>query len=316
MTEPDRPARQRHELHLQLERLKLSQTQTRTDSSGTDTLLTSYAYDPDGMLLTTTFPDGTDAFEHVHRDGEGRDDAWTSSGGRRATRTTPSIVSSRPRAPTAPPSSQTYDAENERTSSTDPAGFTTSYQYDGDSRLTVTTHPDSTYTTTTYDLSGRAIAVTDEAGFTTSTGYDADGRVTSQSDALGNATGYVYDAAGNQTQSTDPLHHTTTTRYDADNRRVGTTYPDGTSDAVAYDAAGRMIAKTDQLGRIDRLRLRRGCALAHGDRRARRRHDLRVRPDRRTHLANGRERPRHEASRTTRGGGRLRARSPTTPSKP
>ena len=39
--------------------VKLSQTQTRTDSSGKHTLVTTYGYDPNEKLLETTYPDGS-----------------------------------------------------------------------------------------------------------------------------------------------------------------------------------------------------------------------------------------------------------------
>ena len=102
--EPDRPARQRHELHLQLERLEA------LDDADADRQL-GHGHPPHLVRLRPgrhapldDLPRRHRAFEHVHRDGEARDERATSSGGRRATPTTSSIVSSRPRAPTAPPS--------------------------------------------------------------------------------------------------------------------------------------------------------------------------------------------------------------------
>ena len=73
---------------------------------------TSYAYDSDGRLTTTTYPDSTTA-------------------------------------------STTYDADNNRLTSTDRAGHTTSYTYDADNRLTKTTYADQSFTQTVYDAAGR-----------------------------------------------------------------------------------------------------------------------------------------------------------------
>jgi RHS repeat-associated protein len=141
-----------------------------------------------------------------------------------------------------------YDAENDRTSSTDRDGRTTTYAYDPLKRLTTTTYPDSATAQTGYDAASEVTQVTDARGNITQYAYDQAGRRTRVTDALSHTTGFAYDAAGNQLSMTDANGNTTEYQYDALNRRTRVTYPDSTFDSTAYDALGRTTSKTDEAG--------------------------------------------------------------------
>src|SRR5207237_829113 len=100
--------------------------------------------------------------------------------------------------PTTTTTTNTY-AGGLLTASTDWAGNTTTYLYDGVGRLIETT------------------CITCNPNWTTTTRYDAVGNVIETVDQLGHATRYFYDNR---------------------NRRIQTIYADGTITRAIYDAAG------------------------------------------------------------------------------
>ena len=111
-------------------------------------------------------------------------------------------------------------------STTNPAGDTIQYLYDGSGNLTQEIHP-----------LGRTATYT----------YDADGNLLTQSDALGNTTTYTYDPAGNLITVTDPENNTTTFTYDTIGRVTEKVDPRGGSTSYQYDAADRLLQVTDPL---------------------------------------------------------------------
>jgi RHS repeat-associated protein len=228
---------------------KLTQTQTRTTSSGPQTMVTSYQYDADNRLTKTIYPDGSSTQtaynligkQSVTTDQLSRQTSYQYDLMGRLTQTT---------YPDGTNESSAYDAEGDRITSTDRAGRSTSYTYDPLKRLVQATYADSAKTGTTYDAAGEVTAVTDARGNATKYQYDAGGRRIAVVDVQGHATGFAYDADGNQASMTDANGHTSQYQYDADNRRAKVVYPDGTADSTAYDALARTVGKTDQAGRI------------------------------------------------------------------
>jgi len=128
----------------------------------------------------------------------------------------------------------TFDAENQRISSTDRNGNTTYYIYDALGRKTDTIHPDTTMppdpgavtdpasdpsladnprTTTVYDAIGRTEATFDELGQGTFYEYDPNcgcsGRRATITNALNEVTTFAYDAGGNQVSVTDAKNQVT-----------------------------------------------------------------------------------------------------------
>jgi YD repeat-containing protein len=77
-------------------------------------------------------------------------------------------------------STQTYDADGNVTSVTDPDGNVTSTVYDADGRATVSINPNGSRTTLTYDADGETTSLSDASAALTFTD-DNDGRMTSES---------------------------------------------------------------------------------------------------------------------------------------
>ena len=229
---------------------RLSQTKTRTTSTGPQTLLTSYQYDGLSRVTQTTYADGSTT--QIQYNPIGKQSVTTDQLGRQ----TSYVYDLMGRLlqtnyPDGTMTSSAYDAEGDRIMSVDQARRATTYVYDGLKRLTKTIYPDQSATQTTYDAAGEVTAVTDARGNRTQYLYDLAGRRTQVTDALSHTTGFVYDAVGNQISITDANNNTTQYQYDNDNRRTKVLYPDGTTDTTAYDALGpHDQQETDEAGQI------------------------------------------------------------------
>ncbi|MBJ7471704.1 MAG: DUF11 domain-containing protein, partial [Solirubrobacteraceae bacterium] len=164
----------------------------------------------------------------------------------------------------------TYDANGNRLTTTDAAGNTTRYEYDAANRVVRTTAPDGGVTQVTRDQFGSTTQITDPLGKVQRFEYDARGNQTAQIDALGRVVRSQFDASGNAIAVTDASGATATTTYDASGQLassaapgLGTTqlqYDDegrlkamvdaaGAATRYSYDALGRRTGVTDQLGR-------------------------------------------------------------------
>ncbi|MBZ5634919.1 MAG: hypothetical protein LAO55_17495 [Acidobacteriia bacterium] len=226
---------------------RLTETKSRTTTSGPETLVTNYQYDKLSRLTKTIYPDGSTTQTQYNEIGKqsvtfdqlGHQTSYQYDLMGRLTQTN---------YPDGTHEGAGYDAEGDRTSSTDRGGRTTSYEYDPLKRLKKTTYADAAVTQTTYDAAGQVTQVTDPRGNATTYDYDDAGRRASVTDALTRTTSFTYDAAGNQASMKDANGNTTQYQYDALNRRTKVTYPDTTFDSTGYDALGRTTAKTDQAG--------------------------------------------------------------------
>jgi RHS repeat-associated protein len=228
---------------------KLTETKTRTGTSGLETLVTSYQYDASNRLINTTYADGSTT--QIQYNAIGKQGVTIDQLGRRTSyqydlmgRLTQTTY------PDNTNEASTYDAEGDRITNTDRGGRITGYLYDPLKRLTRTTYADTATASTAYDAIGEVTGVTDPRGNVTQYQYDDAGRRVKVIDALTHSISFTYDQAGNQLSMTDANGNTTQYQYDALNRRIKTIYPDSTSDSVAYDALGRTISKTDQAGLI------------------------------------------------------------------
>ena len=131
-----------------------------------------------------------------------------------------------------------YDAEDNITSVTDPRNLTTSYSYNGLGDLTSQVSPDTGTTTNTYDSAGNLATSTDARGAVATYGYDALNRVTTIAYSLNGTTdqtlSFTYD------QGSDGIGHLT-----------------GVSDAnhsasFSYDALGEMTGMSQTAAGITR----------------------------------------------------------------
>jgi RHS repeat-associated protein len=120
-----------------------------------------------------------------------------------------------------------YDLLNRRVSETDPAGDSTS---------------------TEYDEEGNPVRLEDANGNETTQTFDALNRLTKISDDLGTVKELAYDPHGNLLSEIDARGITTVYTYDALHRRTGI-QRDGTQvQTLEYDQAGNLVAQEDANG--------------------------------------------------------------------
>jgi RHS repeat-associated protein len=132
---------------------------------------------------------------------------------------------------------------------------TTSYVYDDKGRLTSTTHPDATTTTTTYNAIDKPATECDAINRCTTYTYDNAGNLQSTSYPDGTSESKTYDANGNVETETDRAGRTTRYVYDELDRLKTTILPDGTPNPddnpfteQTYDAAGRLYQVSNERG--------------------------------------------------------------------
>jgi RHS repeat-associated protein len=169
-----------------------------------------------------------------------------------------------------------YDAEGFMTSSTDPLGNTTLYEWDPITKQrTKIITPLNQRWRFTWSPFGKPVCLTDPLGNKTQYTYDATGALVAQTDQKGRQTKYVfdetssfirqlidasghissftYDGRGNITRAADPLGRTTAFEYDAADRLIKTIAPDGSFVTMEYDFADNLILRRDHLGRETKI---------------------------------------------------------------
>lgn len=168
--------------------------------------------------------------------------------------------------------SATYDDNGRLATSTDALGHKTTYRYDADGHLILTTYDDGTTSSATYDANGRKTSETDQDAHTTRYEYnDGHGDLTDVYLPAAPVTSndgdllvtwldsphyqYTYDSYGNLATVTDPQQHTTTYAYDAFGRKVSETLPtlpDGTAPKQTwrYNTLGQLDQVVDFDGQV------------------------------------------------------------------
>jgi RHS repeat-associated protein len=186
---------------------------------------TTYVYDGDGVLLTTTTPIAgtTDELvvEYHHDD---------------------------------------VDHPADITSMTDPDGEVWLYVYDDDGNQTSVEDPLGNLATLEHDYAGRVTAQVDPRGnesgadptdYTTTTTYNAHGDVLTVDGPLsGDTTTNVYDANRNLTSTENANGHSSTYDYDAENQQTATHRADGSMTSTSHDPMGRVLTQTDAAGEV------------------------------------------------------------------
>jgi RHS repeat-associated protein len=246
---------------------------------------TTFAYDPAGRLVQTTFADGSSVRQtwdalgrrtsivneegqatHFAYDGLGRlvsvsglagDATYTyDEAGNLLTQTDALGRVTRLR----------YDASNRLVERQHPGGETERFAYDAVGNVVAYTRPDGTTITLTYDAMNRVVRKSLPGGAAIVTTYNADGSRATVTDARG-VTTYGYDTAGRIASITHPGGEVVTTArdangnlatlaspaatigygYDALNRLIRVTAPEGQSRAF-YDPAGNRVRTTHANG--------------------------------------------------------------------
>jgi len=234
---------------------------TETDPPVTDrvtgavrTKVTTYTYDADGNMLSSTVSDST-----------GGDPS-------RATTYTynaySELASSKDSLGNV--TTYTYDVLGDELTQTDPAGMTTAYSYDTAGNLLTVTMDGYTGNPSApvpaenmveqsraYDPAGHLASVTSVLGTTTDYTYYGNGHLASSYVACSGGANcvngeedlqtYSYDAAGNQVSATAPDGLVTDTTYDSDNRPVQQTIDPAGVDQVttdSYDPDGNVISQS------------------------------------------------------------------------
>ncbi len=137
-----------------------------------------------------------------------------------------------------------------------PDDYKTTYSYDAAGRLVTSTDPLGNVTTNHYDSVGNLAWTKDANLHQTSYTYDAAGRILTVTAPDTGITTYIYDNDGNQLTRTDDNNHTTTNTYNDGGQLTQTTEPDPDGNGplaaavttYAYDADGNVATKTDPNG--------------------------------------------------------------------
>ncbi|MEV4333558.1 RHS repeat-associated core domain-containing protein, partial [Streptomyces sp. NPDC049597] len=160
-----------------------------------------------------------------------------------------------------------YDANDNVTSSTDPAGAVTTAVYNASDAVTASTGPDNNNTSRTtaytYDKVGNLRTTTEPKGvattadatdFVTTNQYDAIYQLTGVLDSENDKISYEYDNVGNLVTVIDPrknatsdtTDYTSKTAYDLNHRVVKGTDAAGKYTTTEYDKDSLVVAATDK----------------------------------------------------------------------
>lgn len=258
-----------------------------TDAHGT---VTTYAYDLDGRVISTTVAAGTPLARTSTRSYNAAGDLLTSStlitansalttsytydsAGRMSTTTAAHGT------PIAATTSVGYNTLGQQITTTDPLGRITTTTYDAAGRPLDTILPDGTIQRTIYDILGRTVqsieafgqpeqaitsmiydnrdrvvTETDPTGVTTTTAYDNGGLPLSVTSTSGKSVAFTYDGNGNRLQTitapSTPEQTVSVTTYDSRNRPVTETDGAGSTITYTYDRLGRVLTTKDALNNI------------------------------------------------------------------
>ncbi len=200
--------------------------------------VTTYAYDPNGNLLSEVDPLGRvtlyayNALNELH--------TITSPGPESTTSPQTAASALAAYGNTADVTTMTYTPTGELYTVEDPLGRVTTYGYDALGRQVSATQPDP------------ANGQDDSGSPVTSTAYDALGRVIATTDALGNTTAYAY-----QYNASGPSYGYTVTQTPPDPQSGDNTQADhGPQTISVYDADGNLVGETDPLNDVTDLYLR------------------------------------------------------------
>jgi RHS repeat-associated protein len=231
LTNPNNWATDDNQLALNLVRVYLPSTTSKTDGRGN---VWRYDYDSRGYITRVTAPDG--AITRYTYD------------------PTTLMVASMTDANNHTTSYQ-YDSNGNMTQKTDANGNVTAYTYEPIfSQMTSMTDPNNRVTAYQYDAFGDRIQAVDPLGQMQKWTYDSHGNVLTETDKRGNSSAYVYDTSGNRITATDavglPEQRETNYTYDAVGNLTSRTDANSHTRTYQYDGLDRLTKETDPTGKF------------------------------------------------------------------
>ncbi len=144
-----------------------------------------------------------------------------------------------------------YDGNGNIVSETNGRGFSTTFAYDHQNRMTQKIDDGGNITLYEYDKNGNRIRKVDALGNETKYVYNAINLLIAEVNALSDTMTFVYDANGNVTEITDQNGHTTQRGYNPLNRPTYEVNPEGdTTFSFTYDKNGNRLTEKDAEGHI------------------------------------------------------------------
>lgn len=221
---------------------------------------TEYLYNDDGVRISTVYADGTSSTKEV--DPNGQVLARVAASGIRTvfqydelgrpTRTvlpdtTPDDLSDNPRQMTF------YDKSGRVTSTVNPLGAVTEFEFDQLGRTILERDALGNETHLEYDALHRVVSTTDALGRITHFDYLEGGRVRQIRFPDGSVIVSETDVLGNLVASIDALGSSVRYEYDSAGNLVSVVDPAGAKTTFAYDELGNRVSQTDALGRTTRF---------------------------------------------------------------
>ncbi|MEM9479455.1 MAG: RHS repeat-associated core domain-containing protein [Verrucomicrobiota bacterium] len=201
-----------------------------------DGTFATYAYDPNGNVISTTDRDADTST--TTRNARGQILTYTTPEG--------GIITN------------TYDATTAlllTTTNTDTGTYV--YDYDLLSRIVRRTNPDATDREYTYDGLDRTVTATDEEGVVTRFTYDANSNLVDVTRAFGlpeeQSYGFEYDALDRLIRTFDPSGNPTRRDFDYHNDPIRTVLRDGVVRMTEYDLRREVVQLTDEIGSVTKI---------------------------------------------------------------
>lgn len=224
-------ASERQTMTYDLDGRRISVVDPRGNIDGADPgdFTTTFAYNADGQLTTTT--DALGNISSTAYDALGRPTTVTDPAGGTVTKV--------------------YDPAGNVVTAIDQMNAETHFTYDLASNLTAVTNALGNTTQYTYDLSGNLLTQTDPLARTTAAAYDSAGRLVSSTAPSGVTTSFGYDTAGRKSSITysDTSPAVAYTYSPAGRLLTATRADDGiaaTSTTYGYDGLGRTVTVDSQ----------------------------------------------------------------------
>lgn len=248
-----------------------------TSTTFEDTKKTSYTYDTNGNLKTSTiYKDGTTGSTTTFTyntagelitilDANGQATNYTYTDGFLTNVQQPSISDT-----ALSKTTYSYDIVNHLAAEKDANGNETTYILDDNYAIVETIDPTGFSSTVEYDANYNPVVTTDAMGSSTYNTYDSKGNLLTTKDPLGNTITYtynefsqpvkvidskgettnIYNSLGDLIEEINPAQERTLHEYDSYGNLIRTTFADGTKENYTYDAnKNYQISGTDPLGR-------------------------------------------------------------------